>query len=472
MRPSDYPYNLSVDKYEVMRMFPFSVNPMLSEEAQGDVVFWLRVGLIWMYNFHHEESIACFQRALVLDPTCVMAHWGISCSNGPNYNAPCMNRDCFPSAADAWSYAVKAQNLAIQPEIRGNLSPLEIALVKALQCRFNELGPDVGPHVDQNTAAYAAAIKEVFNQYGSEPCVACAYAEALLNFNPWKLWDLDSGAPCDYTLEVKSVLEAAMATAPDHPGLNHFYVHLMEMSTEPEAALPACSSLRTVCPDAGHLVHMPSHIYVLLGMWQEAVDSNEEGHRADEIYRKLEGIYNSYTGYRLHNIHFICYAAMFAGQFAVAMRSAHRLQSNLPESLVSDPILGPFFEAFHSIDMHVLIRFGQWSEIFDTPIPTNPKVYDSCPYILFYDIYITPHDSQIWPYRTATVRYARGIAHAITGNVSEARKELNQLIIATSQVPVGYTLHNNTCVDMLQVANAMLVGEIEYRAGEKQSFGL
>ena len=119
---------------------------------------------------------------------------------------------------------------------------------------------------------------------------------------------------------------------------------------------------------------MPSHIYVLLGMWEEAVQSNEEAHQADEIYVKQGGIHNCYTGYRLHNIHFICYAAMFCGQFKVAMRSAIRLQKSLPESLVSDTVLGPFFEAFYSVDLHVLIRFGKWNEVMNTPIPTNQKV--------------------------------------------------------------------------------------------------
>lgn len=119
---------------------------------------------------------------------------------------------------------------------------------------------------------------------------------------------------------------------------------------------------------------MPSHIYVLLGMWEDAIQSNEEGYLADEIYVRREGIHNNYTGYRLHNIHFVSYAAMFSGQFEVAMNAALRMHPNLPESLVADPILGCFFEAFYSIDMHVLIRFGKWDQIFSTEIPTNQKV--------------------------------------------------------------------------------------------------
>lgn len=252
MRPSEYPYDLGTKHYDdTLRMLTFSVSPAIEEDKKADYLFWLQNGLIWSYNFHHEESIECFRRALAINPQSAMAHWGKSCSNGPNYNAPCMNRDSFPSASDAYHHAKEAGRLAALPEIRSTLSEVEVDLIQALQCRFNPIEGIEALQVEQNASLYADALKIVYEKHPLVPCVVCAYAEALMNFAPWKLWDLDTGTPLGRTPEIRALLEEGLALAPSHPGMNHFYIHLMEMSAEPAVALPSCATLRTVCPDAG-----------------------------------------------------------------------------------------------------------------------------------------------------------------------------------------------------------------------------
>jgi len=284
------------------------------EGTLNQTQLWLSRGLVWYYAFNHEESILCFKKALELGGNPVMAHYFISLCHGPNYNTETMNRDQFPSAKDAYQESQTA--LALLKEDSSYLSEVEIALVEALPCRFNN--PDSEEFqgldaIDQNTDVYAEAMLTIYQRFPEDPNVACMYAEALLNKSPWHLWDLNTGLATPHAILAEEVLQKALVIAPNHPGLNHFMVHLMEMSPHPEASLASCAVLRKYFPSAGHLIHMPSHIYVLLGMWQEAADCNIEAWKVDDVYVEKEGIYNYYTGYRLHNLHFISYAGMFAG---------------------------------------------------------------------------------------------------------------------------------------------------------------
>lgn len=173
-----------------------------------------------------------------------MAHYGISLSHGPNYNTKFMTRDDFPSAQAAYSHAQVANELILDPHIRSRMSNIEIALVEALRCRFNPVENDGAQQIEQNTLAYIDALENVYHKFETIPCVASLYAEALLNTNPWKLWDLNTGVPTSFAGRAQAVLEKALRTAPNHPGLNHFYIHLMEMSPSPEKALASCSVLR------------------------------------------------------------------------------------------------------------------------------------------------------------------------------------------------------------------------------------
>jgi tetratricopeptide (TPR) repeat protein len=262
----DYPFELGVGEYNKYNMIQFSTPVGVSGADAEAVQFWLKSGLLWYYAFNHEEAVECFKRALQICPNCPMGHWGVSVCHGPNYNTVSMTRNAFPSATDAYYFAVRAQELADAPGVGDALSPLEKTLIRALQVRFNPVPEeDDGQPVNQNTSAYEQALQAVWEQHQEVPCVGCMYAESLMNYSPWKLWDLNSGEPKPYAVTARSVLEACLARAPLHPGLLHFYIHLMEMSPWPHLALESSRALQPLVKHAGHLIHMPSHIYVLCG---------------------------------------------------------------------------------------------------------------------------------------------------------------------------------------------------------------
>jgi tetratricopeptide (TPR) repeat protein len=303
---SEYPFDLGLEETNELSLFNFSGTNIVKKD-------WLKRGLLWYYAFNHEESIYCFKMALDIDPKCAMAHYGISMCHGPNYNAAEMSRDEFPSASSAFSHCVIANDLIRDQS--SDCSEIEKSLICALSTRFNPVTDD-DASLRQNTLEFVRSMEQVYEAYPDHPCIASLYAEAMMNTNPWKLWNLDTGVPTSYAEKAQIVLQKGLLLFPRHPGLNHFYIHLMEMSPTPSLALPSCDTLRYHCaPDAGHLLHMASHIYVLLGRYEDAVASNVEGVRADDKYVTKAGVMNFYTGYRVHNMHFIAYAAMFAGMY-------------------------------------------------------------------------------------------------------------------------------------------------------------
>jgi tetratricopeptide (TPR) repeat protein len=319
-----YPFDLGVENggHKIISLLQFSSRGGTKGTADlNESQLWLSRGLVWYYAFNHEEAIYCFKKALDVGDNPVMAHYFIGASNGPNYNMPTMTKDAFPSATEAFANARRAKELSEDLEIREYLTNVEVDLVDALQCRFpdpttlrnGEGNPVTVEPIEQDTNAFADAMCKVYEKHPTDTNVAALYAEALLNKNPWRLWDLNTGQPTKHAVVAQRVLEQALAAAPNHPGLNHFFVHLMEMSPTPEVSLRCCGVLRKCFPSAGHLIHMPSHIYVLLGMYREATEANIAAWEVDEVYVKKEGIFNFYTGYRVHNMHFISYAAMFAG---------------------------------------------------------------------------------------------------------------------------------------------------------------
>jgi tetratricopeptide (TPR) repeat protein len=280
--------------------------------------------------------------------------------------------------------------------------------------------------------------------------VAALFADALMNLTPWALWDIATGYPPEgaATLEAKAVLEQALAGRDGraHPGVLHMYIHLMEMSARPEDALPAGDLLRDLVPDAGHLRHMPTHLDVLCGDYRSVVAGNSAAIVADEKFRAQRGAMNFYTLYRAHNYHFKVYGAMFLGQERTALEAAGQLAAAIPGDLlrVQDPPMADWLEGFVAMRLHVLIRFGRWAEILAAPLPADP------------DLYLVT---------TAMTHYAKGVAHAATGQVGQAAGEQARFAAAVARVPRTRTIFNNTCQDILAVAGAMLDGEVEYRRG-------
>jgi tetratricopeptide (TPR) repeat protein len=406
---------------------------------------WFTRGLVWAYAFNHEEAAACFERVIEADPGCALGYWGLAYALGPNYNKPW---EAFGQAELASSVS-RAHTAAQAAASRAaGASPVERALVGALADRYPSAAPaaDCGPW---NTG-YADAMRAVYRAHPDDLDVAALLADALMNLTPWALWDQATGTPASgaATAEARAVLERALADPGGraHPGVLHMYIHLMEMSPTPEAALQAGDLLRDLVPDAGHLRHMPTHLDVLCGDYARVVASNAAAIEADEKFRAGRGGMNFYTLYRAHDYHFKIYGAMFLGQAQVALDTAGQLAAAIPEDLlrVQVPPMADWLEGFVPMRMHVLIRFGRWADIIATPLPADPDLY--C---------VT----------TAMMHYAKGVALAATGQVDEADGERRRFADAVARVPASRTVFNNTCQDILQVAAAMLDGELEYRRG-------
>ena len=327
-------------------------------------------------------------------------------------------------------------------------APVERALVEALGRRYQANDPSadlVGWNAD-----YAEAMREVYRAHPDELDVAALFADALMNLTPWALWDRYTGLPCEgaATLEAKEVLERALEWpgGRKHPGVVHLYVHLMEMSPFPEQALPVADELRSLVPDAGHLVHMPTHIDVLCGDYKSTLDWNLRAIDVNEKYVAREGRVGFYALYHAHDRHFAIYGAMFLGRSQVALAVASDLEAALPEDLlrIEQPPMADYLEAFVPMRLHVLIRFGMWEEILALPLPEDRGLYCST---------------------TAMTHYAQGVAYAAIGRMGEAEAAREAFLAAVARVPDSRYLFNNTSQDILAVAGAMLDGELEYRRG-------
>ncbi len=410
---------------------------------------WFDRGLNWTYGFNHQEAAACFRRAAAHDPGCAMAHWGQALVAGPNYNMPWHLFDA-PGRAETLRTARAALARARDCAGAGGASPAEAALIEALAARYPQDTPGSEEEMAQWDRAYAQAMRAVQAQFAEDLDIAALTAEALMQPTPWALWDLGTGTPAEgaATREVRALLEAAMARPGGmaHPGVLHMYIHLMEMSPEPEAALRAADALRELVPDAGHLVHMPTHIDVLCGDWEKAVRWNRRAIAADLKYYAREGAMNIYTGYRQHNYHFVIYAAMFLGQIAPAREALRGLEETTPEAMlrIPSPPMADYFESFMAMEPHVLIRFGRWQEILDLTLPEDRALYCT---------------------KTANILYARGVALAALGRVAEAEEAERAFQEARAAVPDSRLMHNNRVTDLLAIAAEMLRGEILYRKG-------
>ena len=431
---NDY-YNLGSYSYPVSTKSP---------EAQT----WFDRGLMWCYGYNHEEAVRCFQKAAEADAECAMAYWGIAYASGCNYNK---KWEDFGEAE--LELALPAcRNAALQAlEHSENTSDIECALIKAVETRYQSEQVVSEEHLHAWNDDYADAMREVYQRFPDDLEVATLFAEALINRTPWALWDLRTGEPAEdaNTLEAIEVLETAMKRVEreglePHPGVLHIYIHVMEMSPHPERALKAADKLRDLVPDAGHLLHMPSHIDILCGQYYNAVAANDRAIVADNKFLAREGPNNFYTFYRSHNFHFKLYAAMFLGQYAAALSAARDMTKDFTDELLrtETPNMADALEGVLSIHLHVYIRFGKWQEIMAEPLPDDQAFY--C---------VT----------TAMLHYAKAVAHAATGNVEAAETHKALLDKAYATVPESRRIFNNTCLDILAIAREMMLGEIEYR---------
>jgi tetratricopeptide (TPR) repeat protein len=433
----DYPYNLGA-----------YARPVTTSSAEAQQ--WFDRGLNWCFGYHHEEAVVCFETALAADPNCAMAHWGVGYAAGPNYNFPWEVMDLGGKAA-ALAKAHDAARTAAA--LAAGVTAPERALIAALGARYPQREPveDQRPWND----AFADAMRLAHQAHPEDLDLRAIFVEAILNRTPWRMWDLRTGEPAPNagTLEARATLEAAFSDLPgatSHPGLLHLYVHLMEMSPQPQVALAAADRLRELTPDMGHLVHMPTHIDIQCGHYRDAMHWNQKAILADRKFYDRAGPMNLYSGYRVHNYHFAAYGAMFLGQFAPALAAADELIETLPEALLrtTSPPMADFFEGYLSIRQHVLVRFGKWREIIAQALPSDADLYRNT---------------------LAMIHYAKGVAHAALGEVAAAEAEQALFREAAARVPESRYIHNVRCVKLLAIAEQMLEGEIAYRRGEHEA---
>lgn len=411
-----------------------------SEEAQ----VWFNRGLIWTYCFNHDEAITCYKQAIAHDDTCAMAYWGVSFCSGSNYNktwALFDSLDRINAIKDCFVYSQAAIQRA------GNAEAWEKALIKALEHRY--------PNDDHNrdllacSISYANAMRDAYHAFGHDDFdFITLFADSLMNCAPRKLYDAATGLPIASSpvFEVKDLLEQAlkMPGVEKHPGPAHMYIHLMEMSATPEAALSAADMIRDLIEDTGHTYHMPAHIDVLVGDYRRAVEYNLKATIADDKYFAHNGGLTFYSYYRLHDYHSLIYAAMLAGKSKAAFDATDRMEATITEEIlrVETPGLANWMEFFKAVRVHVLIRFGKWDELKRL----QPL-----------------EDRELYCVTNVMRHYGKAIAHAATGELPEADLERERFEEASKIVPPTRLDFPNKITDILRVASAMLDGEIEYR---------
>ncbi len=385
-------------------------------------------GLRLVYAFNHDEATRAFKEAARLDPNCAMAYWGIALTLGPNYNLP------VDAERDRAAYEAIQKALALAPQAGES----ERTYIEALAKRHVNT-----PDADRKALdkAYADAMREVARRYPDDLDAATLFAEALMNLRPWDLWTLD-GQPQPGTLEITSTLEAILQRNPEHPGAIHYYIHAVEASSQPERAAPFADRLGMLTPGAGHLVHMPSHIYMRVGRYRDAVDSNARAAAVDATYIEkydIQGIYRMM--YYPHNIHFMWAAANMEGRSAEALQAARDLIAKVPAEMV---LQMPPIEFMAPTLLFTLVRFGKWEEILKEPAPPAGLQYTT----------------GIW-------HYARGMALAATGRLDEAASEQTRVAAIAANTPAERVLGENTPArTLLQIASNVLTGEIAARRGQ------
>jgi tetratricopeptide (TPR) repeat protein len=394
-------------------------HPIATKSAEAQQFF--DQGLTYIYAFNHEEAARSFRRAAELDPSSPMPHWGIALALGPNIN----DNDVDAARENAaYDEAQRAKALA------ANAPAIERAYADAIVTRYSD-----NPQADFKALAvqYKDAMRELVRRYPDDLDAATLYAESLMDLNPWQLWSLD-GKPAAGTEEIVAALEAVLKRDSTHIGANHYYIHAVEASRTPDRALPSAKRLETLVPAAGHLVHMPAHIYMRTGNYDGAVTSNARAADVDREYIKANGGEGLYPlMYYNHNLDFLSSAAMMSGQFTEASRAADTLVANATPALEQMPMLEPFVAK----KLYVLMRFAKWDDVLKLPRP------DSKFTIL-----------------TALSHFGRGVAQAARGNTAEAEKERAAYVDARKAVPPDANWNFNKAKDMLAITDAVLAGWI------------
>ena len=395
-----------------------------SAEAQR----YFNQGMVLTYGFNHAEAGRSFKEAARLDPQCAACWWGAALVLGPNINLPMSDSD----VPEAYASSRKALTLL------DNESPVEHALINALAKRYAETAT---PDRSQLDLAYANAMREVAKQFPDDPDVLALFAESLLDLSPWDYY-LPDGKPKMTTVEVVQAIERAKTLNPDHPGALHYYIHALEAS-DPDRAVDEADRLRHLVPGAGHLVHMPAHIYIRVGRYHDAVVSNLEATAADKGYIeacRVQGFYP--LAYYPHNWHFVWAGATLEGNRKQALEGASQTHHVMHGAPVDDPSFGPALQHMMLAPTFAAVRFAQWDAIDALPQPDPKHIYPTA----------------IW-------HHARGMASAARGDLAGAERELAEMrrIQADPELAKLHISTPNTADKIVAISAGMLAGDIAAR---------
>jgi tetratricopeptide (TPR) repeat protein len=403
-------------------------HPVKTSNPQAQRLFEQAMALD--YGFNHGQAEQCFREAARLDPNMPMAYWGIALVLGTNYNLP------VDDAREKLAYENVQKALALSVNAPRN----ERDYIQALAKRYTD---EPHPDYDRLEAAYHDAMREVYQSYPDDLDAATLFAESGMNLHPWQLYDR-AGQPAPGTDEIVAVLESVLKRDPNHVGANHFYIHAVEASTHPEAALPSAQRLAALAPASGHLVHMPSHIYIRTGDHESGEKTNVAAVRVDDAYFAVahpQGVYP--LMYYTHNLHFIAAENAFMGNYSASLQTAKRAQEQAAPHVKEPGMLAGMIDFYYSLPLQIMVRFHRWNEILAVPQPDASQ-----------------------PVTTVAWHYARALAAANTSKLDQAQSELAALR-ATAPAMAKITT-NSTSPHNSEVIPQMMSEIVEARLAKAQ----
>ena len=408
-----------IDGLDVME-FPVTTNDRLAQK-------YINQGMVLAYGFNHAEAARSFYYATKLDPDCAMAYWGFAYVLGPNYNAG-MEPDNYQRAYDA---VQKAKELASK-----NASQKEKDLINALSKRYVQFPVEDRSELDLE---YSNALREVYNKYSYDADVAALYAESIMDMFPFDLWD-ENGNPRERTNEIVQVVNKALEIDPKHPGAHHFKIHMLEASLHPDGALESAKIFdEGLVPGAGHLIHMPSHVYIRTGDYHKGTLANLRAVVVDSNYVAACNAQGAYPiAYFPHNFHFLAATAALEGNSSLALNASYNVAKHSSTTLMKEPGWGTL-QHFYTIPFYISVKFGKWEEILELE-----------------------NEVPSLKYPAAIQNYARGMAFLSLGEMEKAKKELYSLeTFAKDESLKEITIWDiNTVSVLVQIARNVLKAEI------------